>query len=546
LKPTGVASIVVLGTALRMAGLSFGLPYHHHWDEWWIVDSVLGMVRRHDTVPGSYQYGQPLMWLTEWIFLLMRRVHHSAGDLTFAESQSMIYLAGRLATSIVSSTGTLAVYVAARHAAPGRWSAYWRGLVAALLYATSSELVLHARYAVTDACLAALTAWTLAFASLYIEKRRPAWGAACVAMAGVTCAFKAPGLMTSLIPILSALYMFRRPSQARATRRQHGALLPLTIPAVAAIYVLLNPHVVDRTSDALRDLVGRYKQTRDGGFSVVYLRTPGIPHLWSAVTGIVTQFASREIAASLVISAVSAWGLLDGIRRRSVLTMVASAYAVCLVLSVALPNRTFLFRNYLVVVPTMCIGFGNGVVSLTNKLLGAGQERSFVLLRRGCVALAGLGLVAIVGIAVHDAVEAQRLHDDPRVRAMSWVAAHEGGLSVDDVALTPSVVGKLAPAGYAGIERIVEPATLTTAGAESKECPPPPYRPKFVIDASYRDARNGPRADPWQEQWYFRQCPGYEVAAEFDASPYEINVGAYPTWPGRVAAIVLRRQDGAP
>src|SRR5579872_626375 len=111
-----VVAVVLLGALLRLAGLSFGLPYHHHWDEVWITESVAGMLRRHDSVPGSYQYGGPLMWLGELTFVVLRRLHHQSGDLTELDRQSGIYLASRIAGALVSATGTLAVYVAARFA----------------------------------------------------------------------------------------------------------------------------------------------------------------------------------------------------------------------------------------------------------------------------------------------------------------------------------------------------------------------------------------------------------------------------------------------
>jgi hypothetical protein len=355
-----LAIVAVLGATLRLLGIGFGLPYHHHWDEVWITESVLGMARRHDGVPASYQYGAPLMRIDEAAFLVVRWLRDASGDPSVAEAQSTLYRVSRWVTAVLSSTGVVAVFVAARRPRAEAWASTVRAVAAALLYAVSSELVLHARYAVTDACLASFTAWTLGFAALYLDGGRLAWGVAAVLAAGVTCAFKMPGIVTTLIPLFATLALYSRAPRAGRERRVYRALLLATVPVVLATYVALNPHVVDRSHDAFHDLWMRYRQTKEGGFSSVYLRRPGLPHLASALVGIATQFPSRVAAVSLAVTAVSLWGIARDVRQRDLPTATAAAYAACLVLSVALPNRTFLYRNYLVVMPVLCIGFGGG------------------------------------------------------------------------------------------------------------------------------------------------------------------------------------------
>ncbi len=531
--------IVLLGASLRLLGISFGLPYHHHWDEGWIVDSVVGMLRRHDGVPASYQYGEPLMRLTELGFVLIRWVERRCCTVSPVDAQTSVYLVARVVTALISSSGIVAVYMAARCTRPAARASAWGPLAAALLYAVAWELVLHSRFAVTDASLVALTAWTLAFAGRYLTSRRITWGIACAVAAGVTFAFKVPALMTASIPIMAALVLYLRASRLGEPRREHGVLLLAAIPMVLAIYVLLNPHLVDRSSDAFRDLVGRYHQTRDGGVSAVYLRRPGIPHLLSALGAILTLFPSRSVGASLVINAVAIYGMVQGVRRRDPMVIVSVAYAVALVLSVALPNRAFLLRNYIVTIPVVSLGFGIGIVDLARTLRA--RLKPYGLAPAAVVPLLAIGMAAVVGLSLFDAIEAQRLREDPRVSAIGWLAEQSRDGKPVDVAMTSGIFGKQVPGSYPELRDILSRPTVSFAAAEVEKCPDPINGPRYVLDASYRDIHKAPASDPWQELWLFRDCAGYEQAAAFGPNPYEADLRAYPTWIGRVSAIVLRR-----
>lgn len=541
LRRAALLGTLAFGLALRLLGISFGLPYHHHWDEPWIADSVAGMLQRHDDVPASYQYGEPLMRLAELVFGAIRWANHRGGDITPVDTQTTIYLSARVATALVSSTGTLAVYLAIRRSRGGTGTSALSALAGSLLYAVAWEFVLQSRYAVTDACLVAMTAWTLAFTAIYLTRRTIGWGVLATLGAGLTCAFKIPGIVTSSLPLLASLLLFLRAHRVGQRRRAYGILLLATIPIVAMIYTILNPHILDHTSDALRDLTVRYRQTRDGGFSSCYLRDPGLSHLMSAVGAIVTQFTSSNRVIATAISAVSAWGIACSLWRRDRFTAISSAYAVVLVLSVAIPNHAFLFRNYLVVIPVMCVGFGSGVAHLTSmlRLRLRGTSRLLALSGVGAVAAA-----ALVALPVSDAMGAQRLHQDPRVLALNLVAAQTRGDARARVAITPNVFGaKDVLAGYEELQKLAEPAGLNLLAKEVDACPSPANGPTYVIDATYRNMHRAPWTDPWQELWLFKECPGYHQVAAFDSSPFEADLQAYPTWPGRVSAIVLRRND---
>jgi 4-amino-4-deoxy-L-arabinose transferase-like glycosyltransferase len=440
----------------------------------------------------------------------------------------------------VASSGIVAVYLAARRSDPASWTGRRRALAAALLYAVAWQLVLHGRYAVTDACLAALTAWTLAVTAQYLATRRVRWGIAAAFAAGVAFAFKAPGVVTALIPGFAALLLLARAGRSGQRRAGHAAVLASIAPVLVVTYVVLNPHVVDRSHDAFHDLAVRYRQTHDGGFSSAYIRRPGIDHLASASFAIAARFASRSTVVSLAVSGLAAWGIVRDVRRRRPLAIVAAAYAVCLVLSVALPNRAFLYRNYIVVIPAMCVGFGAGAVYLGRAVAGLGRPW------RGAVsvALAGAAVVALVVLPAAEAIATQENRSDARVLALAWIAGQPGGDGGTGVAVTPAVFGKRTLGGYKELRDAVDPLLPGLATHEVEACPDPANGPLYVVSASYRDTHKAPPSDPWEEVWWFRECPGYEQAAAFGPRPVAVDLGAYPTWYGRVAVVVLRKMGG--
>src|SRR5450631_1485868 len=153
-----LVAIVAFGAVVRVLGLRLGLPFTHHWDEGWIANSVSHMLVTQTPVPESYQYGAPLMMLGVGVYELFTRFVHDVSPTDGVTIRLMV----RGVSVAVSSSGIVAVYLAARWSDWDARRSAWAAPLAAVMYAGASELVTHARYAVTDACLVGLTAWTLA------------------------------------------------------------------------------------------------------------------------------------------------------------------------------------------------------------------------------------------------------------------------------------------------------------------------------------------------------------------------------------------------
>jgi hypothetical protein len=149
----------------------------------------------------------------------------------------------------------------------------------------------------------------------------------------------------------------------------------------------------------------------------------------------------------------------------------------------------------------------------------------------------------LVGLPLHDAFGAHRLSGDPRVRAIDWIESHAGPPASERVAVTSSVFGKRAQGAFPGLRGVLDRPPLTIAEVETDVCPDPSDGPTYILEATFHDAHRAPATDPWQPVWFFEDCSGYDRVAAFEANPYEVDLAAYPTWPGRVEAIVLRRRD---
>jgi 4-amino-4-deoxy-L-arabinose transferase-like glycosyltransferase len=466
-------AVVALALALRLLGLRMGLPFHHHWDEGWILDSTAEMLRKGNDVPRSYQHGAPLMRLAELGYLLTHGWRLPV-DLDVQGAQVALFMVGRVAGVLISASGAVAVYWAAWSSEPSRARAPWVALASALAYAAAWELVLHSRYAMTDASLAALAAWSLAFAGAYLRTGNLVWALASIVAAGLATAFKLPSFLTDVVPILALLA--RAPSTRRG-RLAHELVLLAAIPLVAVLFVALNPHVVDHAGDASRDILGRMRQTHEGGASPIYLRTPGLPHLMSALWAIGGHFLHREMAVSFAFTAVAIAGLVSAVRRRRLIVGIALVHALLVILSDALPNRVFWIRYYLGATPCLALGFGYGVVALWEAARDrlAGPQRSVAL-----AAIAGAVVLGLVVSPLGYALAANAHDVDPRAAAVAWIARDSGDRTVR-VGVTPDVFGK--DGAYAGLRELVMRPAPRLLVQELTSCPADPG-PEYVLDAS--------------------------------------------------------------
>ncbi len=512
-------AIVALALAVRLLGIAFGLPWYHHWDEGWVTDNAIHMVQHPLWEPRIYQYGAPLSWI-------MGLTVRACGALFPASlydpgDNALMHLVGRWVVAIVSASGAMGVYLAARWATSGDRGATTRAIYASLAYACSAELVSHGRYAVTDACLVAWVAWALAFGALYVRGGRAAAAIGAVTCAATAVAFKITAGPALLIP--AALLAWRRPAGPRwlAWTVRAGAL-----PLAAALFFAMNPHFILHGHAAVNDISTRMKQYEKGGVPEFLVRRRGLDHLASVLYLMTFQVFHRWPAASAILATLSAAGCARALARAEKVCVVGALHAIVVVGGLCMTSRAFLVRNYLVAMPVLCVGAGFALEWL--------HERAQRPARRMLVASA-FG-VLFVAVPVGQAIRNQELAVDQRARAVDWIVAQRGSKKQVVVACTPEVARDATaddrPETRGAIQR---PGIRFTSDVRSAS-DVLHVRPDMVLDVGQPDLYGR------GESWRFESVPGYREVARFESNPWEHNFDITPTWMGRFDAVVLERQ----
>jgi hypothetical protein len=498
---------------LRVLGVTFGLPWFHHWDEGWVTDNASHMLQSNDWEPRIYQYGAPLSLLIDLVLRSMSRLW--SNSFFDPNDSALMHIIGRMTTVVISSTGAFATYIAARFVLAGDRNAVTRGAYAAFLYAGAAELVSHGRYSVTDACLAAFVAWSLAFSALYLRGGRFLWGACAVLAASLAVAFKVTAAVSLSIPF-AALVLRRYGTSKKVWIGTLGVF------AVAAVLVFfaLNPHVLIHWKAASDDISVRINQYREGRVPEFVVREAGLDHLFAVVVAMFSQLLHRSSPVSMVAMTTSLVGLAFALRARSRLVVIGLLHAALVVGGLAFGSRAFLLRNYLVVCPLLSIGLGMALSSIQRRI-----TRS--------LATAAFAAVFVI-VPAAEAIRMHQLATDTRERAMNWIATHVNdrkplivalgtGYGVDSTGDRTDL--------HAAFERPHVILRDVQTSADVKQS-----RADFALVISQPDYYGR------GEVWPFREVPGYRQVAEFEANPYEHNFDVTPTWMGRFSSLVLERQ----
>ena len=393
-RRAAVLGALALGLALRLYGLSFGLPYNTQPDEVFLDYFVLQTVAHRflyyypfydnlQTLVLALCHGAVYAWLR-----LSGTVGDPIGYLTaHLRDPSVLVLTGRALSAVESTAGLVAAgLVAARLAGPSAFP------VAALFAAVAANSVQDGHY-MKGHCLTA-TLMTFALAAVLSVRERGDRRSLAVAGAliGLACASK---IYAGVLALPLALAVWRGP--CRSVRDVAGGAL-----AGAAVYLavspglLLHPLATFERAAMLGDELGRS-----------FIDTGGEPlwlHYWTTCL---------PWSLGLPLLALGVAGLARAVVRRHPAAPLVVAYVVAY--TVALQASAGFYRYAIPLELVLCASAASAVVSLTERL----PER-FRALAAGAVVLAVAALPAARAVAFDRYVSAP----DTRAEAAAWLSAH--------------------------------------------------------------------------------------------------------------------------
>jgi 4-amino-4-deoxy-L-arabinose transferase-like glycosyltransferase len=305
-----LALILLVGLALRLWNIDYGLPFVYSVDEGSHFASRAVEMFWQDFDPGYYQNPATYTYL---VYGLLRVMYGPLGFLfdlpfanvteQFANNPTEIWIAARTLAALLCMLGVLATYWAARRL----WGVR-EGLVAAALLSFAFLPVAYSRVAVTDVGALAGVALALLFAARAADEGRTRDYALAGAAAGLAISFKyTAGLV--LLPLGIAALARLRADRLRAVG---GVVLGGALAAL--VFLLLNPYVfgsLDQWWTDLRDqadvAANDAKPGQESGGAGYYLDSLtwglGWAALAAALVGTVVELR-RDVVRGLILVAL--------------------------------------------------------------------------------------------------------------------------------------------------------------------------------------------------------------------------------------------------
>jgi len=434
----GLVAFVVLGGALRLAGIDAGSPYVYHPDEWYLAKTGMVMVRDLDPLPHFYQYPSLMPILSAVVTAFV----HALGGPTLDTGQPWLlerevlpeqfeyFLAVRV---LVAAMGLATILVVYRIGA--RLRGQTAGLAAAAIIAVAPLHITDSRFATTDVPLALAGAVALLVTVRAVGDGRTRWWLAAGIAAGVAASAKWNGLAILGVPVLGWILASGRPADlvrpgylvALARRRTPWAIAVAALATVLAI----TPGLLLEFRTAGRNILqlGRHYGAVEPGSTVDSL---------SYAAGALVQGLGPLVAVA------SLAGLLIIVAGRRSAELPIPAFAAVYFAVVALAPRQY-ERNLMLLVPFLAVAAGVAIGHVTDWVAGAlarrqpaagGSRPKFAaLLATGFLVVALVPGTLALGQAVM-----QPIAPDTRTIAVDWIHAHlPAGSAIAREVYTPQV-----------------------------------------------------------------------------------------------------------
>ena len=375
-------AILVLALALRLKGVTYGLPYSFvNSDESMVIPKALHAAQGHLN-PQFFFYPSLYFYLTGALYLLAAPVWWLLGHGNFLAQTSFVvdngpyFLLGRLLSVAMGTASVYLVYRLGRDAF-GRPA----GLLAALFLAVAPLHVAYSHMAVTDVTAVAfsLLALVLLLQAAGPNRPDPAAGAPAPRHAGrwLVLGAVAAGLATStkynlgmlvLPATVAAVYACRDEAAARVAAGGRTVLvwlrllvLRLYLPMLVA-FVVASPFVVLDAPHFLRDF-RRQSQIMDRGWL-------GFEHVGNGFWFNVTPNLTGAIGVVLLVLGVA--GLGWALWRRTRLDLMIAPYAI--VYFVYIGTWKELADRYLLVIVPLVLLLGGAPVRRRRRAGAAGPQ----------------------------------------------------------------------------------------------------------------------------------------------------------------------------
>ena len=243
------AATVVLGSAVRLIGLSWGLPLTLHADEWVVVNGAIDMSARNSFEPGYFFRPDHLeMQLSYIAYQAYSHLFHGVSpEVWFAQDAAPFYLISRLVTAMLGIAMIFLAYFI------GRRFTRQVGLLSAIAVAFFPPFIENSHFATPDVPLACASMVVILACMRYLEN--PAWRNLLLAAFGVALAvtIKYPGALAAVM-IAAAVLIAAVRDRAWSRILLHGAG---AIGAVLAFLFALSPVLFTNVSAVRAQLSGQ-------------------------------------------------------------------------------------------------------------------------------------------------------------------------------------------------------------------------------------------------------------------------------------------------
>lgn len=393
--------VLILAVALRLAGITWGLPgpthlFSYHPDEYFSLQVALNLLAR-DPNPHFFNYPSLYLYLAAAAAMAGSGGGALAADTAdMAEVLRRFTLSARLMTVLLSVLTVLVVYASASRLA-GRSAGLW----AAAFLAAAPGHALYSHFAAVDVALALFVALSLYGATALFDDRRLKTAGLAGLATGAAAATKYNGALALAMPLLPlGWHLFGRRTGATSVAARAAAVVLLTVVG----FCLFSPYVVLDWPAARKDILFERDHMRQGE----YPAKAADPNGWFFHLRALGYATGGSVVLALCM-VLSAWGAWQAWPRSAPLVLFALLWFA------VIGGTGVRYARYgLPLLPLLAVGIGVGVT-------GALRVRKGLLSGLAALAVA----VVMLGPLKTAGVLSASLAFEPEPREAALATIHE-------------------------------------------------------------------------------------------------------------------------